>query len=582
MPKNIDAFGSLDFGQATFKDGRVQIAQKMDGLDINAILTGLRTEMLKTAEPFELEIQSKKEKELPTFEKIRTATLAVQRKANELKNYLGVAPIPNVFTAKEFTEVTNDGSARILIQNGAKANEGEVELKVIQKARYDRVLSDGGHYLSGPSQVILPSLEEGSTQKLIVNGVAIPITNKTTIAELVEGIKSAPAGVKADLVRINEGQYQLCLTASTMAKPITLEDDQGGSLLTSGLFLPTTPTDAERLQALFTYNGMTITRPTNIITDVAPGLTLELMGLSTTGVSGSITNDYTGVFATIKQFVSLYNAAYKDVAKQLEIDAEGNPAKTAYLHGLSSMVSIHDLYKKGITDYKGLSYSTDLTSLSRIGITTEKDGTLAITDDATLLNHIKTNFEGVRKLFGDYATSSSALFQVRALPTNMNKLAGKNIEITFSNTGGGLTATLSCPDAGIAPETISLTNKIVDGNSTINFKGLLLQYTGSGAVGTSDNTTLVCTQGIAATFYDSIKTATQVSDGTSAATKSLFELTNQEILNGIERAQERIDRITASVDTRIKAMQGRTGKLYDAFNRATAASQLLQTLYSDR
>jgi flagellar capping protein FliD len=366
-----------------------------------------------------------------------------------------------------------------------------------------------------------------------------------------------------------------------MATPITLGDDQSGSLL-GALFLPTTPTTTESLQAIVTYNGMTIKRAQNIITDVAPGLTLELLGPSSgAGVLGSVTNNYNGVLTTIKQFVSLYNAAYTEVAKQMEIDAEGNPVETAYLHGLSSMMSINDLYKKGAAAYKGLSFSADLANLSSIGIKTEKNGTLTITDEATLLSTIKTNFEGVRKLFGDYASSTSALFQVRALPTNMDRLAGKNIAVTIANTDGTLKATLSCPDAGIEPETITLTSKIVDGNSTVNFKGLLLQYSGNGSEGTSDATTLVCTQGIAATFYDAIQTATKPSTS-SATTKSLFEVANQEILNGIERVQERIDTITATVDARIKAMQSRTSKLYEAYNRATAASQLLQTLYSDR
>lgn len=60
--------------------------------------------------------------------------------------------------------------------------------------------------------------------------------------------------------------------------------------------------------ANFTYNGVNISRPTNIVDDVVTGVTLELLGESENDINVSVTRDNEGVLAEVKAFVESYNA----------------------------------------------------------------------------------------------------------------------------------------------------------------------------------------------------------------------------------------------------------------------------------
>lgn len=59
--------------------------------------------------------------------------------------------------------------------------------------------------------------------------------------------------------------------------------------------------------ANFTYNGVNISRPTNIVDDVVTGVTLELLGESENDINVSVTRDNEGVLAEVKAFVESYN-----------------------------------------------------------------------------------------------------------------------------------------------------------------------------------------------------------------------------------------------------------------------------------
>ena len=59
--------------------------------------------------------------------------------------------------------------------------------------------------------------------------------------------------------------------------------------------------------AKFSYNGVQVSRPSNVVSDVVSGVTLELMGASENPINISISRDNEAIISEVKAFVEAYN-----------------------------------------------------------------------------------------------------------------------------------------------------------------------------------------------------------------------------------------------------------------------------------
>jgi len=125
-----------------------------------------------------------------------------------------------------------------------------------------------------------------------------------TPAGVVKAINESNAGVTATLVDIgtNKNAYKILLTGqsgSDKAFTITSAPDLGFNDVANALQLAQ--------DSILEYEGMKLTRGSNILTDVINGATINLMDTSVSNVRLSITNDRSALKTGIQSMVSTYN-----------------------------------------------------------------------------------------------------------------------------------------------------------------------------------------------------------------------------------------------------------------------------------
>lgn len=169
-------------------------------------------------------------------------------------------------------------------------------------------------------------------------------------------------------------------------------------------------------------DGIPITKTSNTISDVIPGVTLTLLkdGGATTSVT--VDNDVSGVTKKINELVGSYNAAMSLINRQSEYNA--TTKKGTSLSGDSTLRMAKSQLQKVIsTPVSGLTgkYST----LAEIGITSDqKDGTLKI-DNAKLQEALGTRFDDVVKLFTQNGGVSGLSTEQYGVAEQFNRIVDK-------------------------------------------------------------------------------------------------------------------------------------------------------------
>lgn len=152
--------------------------------------------------------------------------------------------------------------------------------------------------------------------------------------------------------------------------------------------------------ASFSFNGLTVTRSTNTITDLVSGVTFYLQGPGEATVS--IGNDLEKPLEAITSFVAQYNSVMDFMATKGGKDAQDKPAE---LFGDPTLIRLQQTLKRLATDQ--VLGATPYSSLSALGITTadpsaklgfDQAGKLTV-DEAKLRETLAENLEAVRELF---------------------------------------------------------------------------------------------------------------------------------------------------------------------------------------
>ncbi|MBP0600431.1 flagellar filament capping protein FliD [Herbaspirillum sp. LeCh32-8] len=218
----------------------------------------------------------------------------------------------------------------------------------------------------------------------------------TALSDVVQAINGAAAGVTASITSAN-GQDRLVLTPAGSDTVALTGSSDYAALSASGMGQLSKAQDAK-----LTIDGVTVTSATNKVSDAISGVTLNLTKVTTAADNFSLTiaNDTSGVATAANTFVSAYNTLAKAIASL----TKQTPSTTKGQANTNSPLASESSVKNIMTQLRGVLMSSmsdagGATSLSQIGISFQKDGTLAL--DATKLNNATTkNFEGVAKLFG--------------------------------------------------------------------------------------------------------------------------------------------------------------------------------------
>ncbi len=143
------------------------------------------------------------------------------------------------------------------------------------------------------------------------------------------------------------------------------------------------------LNALLNVNGISVTRQSNTISDLLPGLTLTLLRSHTANeppATLTTTVDTDGAAAVIQKLLDAYNAALKELNRALTGPFKGDTALRQLLSTLRSLGS------------QSLG-SGPLQTLADIGISAGKDGTLTLTNRQRLAQELSIDSARVAALF---------------------------------------------------------------------------------------------------------------------------------------------------------------------------------------
>ncbi len=238
-------------------------------------------------------------------------------------------------------------------------------------------------------------------------------------------INKANIGVKAAVAFDGVG-YKLSLTsasgaASSLRIGVTGDSAVAGVLAYDPAGVKNlTQTTAAQNSLVSVNGGAAISSATNSVSGAIAGTTLSLTGVGTTNLT--IGADTAAITAKINAFVTAFNAS----KVTLKSTAASTPAiantVNAIANGLTSSASATP---------NGLS-GTPYNSLAQIGITTQKNGALAL-DSAKLQAAIVANPSAVTSLFSN-ATSTGVANKIVAQTTDLLKAGGTlSSEVTSVN-----------------------------------------------------------------------------------------------------------------------------------------------------
>jgi flagellar hook-associated protein 2 len=266
--------------------------------------------------------------------------------------------------------------------------------------------------------------ETGSFTIAAADGTAatINVTSDMTLSDIASAIsaQSAATGVNATLVQVSSGQYTLVLSSADTGQAITATATSGDDVLTDiGVTSSSGGGFANVLQqaqdAVITLDGTTITRSSNTLDDVLPGVTLNLDGTTAAGdtVTLNIASDTSGVTSAVESFISAYNNLH-DFLETQESETDGTVSSTAYLFAdttIRSLTSELDTLISGASASGSAGGASDAISyLSQLGITLDSSNDLELSDPTALSDALSANPDALQSFFQtSYSTSNSAL-----------------------------------------------------------------------------------------------------------------------------------------------------------------------------
>jgi len=345
------------------------------GLDVNSIVSQL---MSQEQQPI-LALQQKQAgytAQLSAIGQLRNAVSPLQDAANKLKDFSSLA----AFTAKsadsaKFTASTDNtaaaGSFDIQVQSLAQSQ------KLGSAAQADKDTTTFGNV--------------GDTLTLAVNGNSFSVASGgKTLSEIASAINAATdnVGVSASVVQENANSFYLVLTSDNTGTANTITTvfkDSGGSAVADPLTLA--QTQAAKDASILIDNTYTVTRSSNTVTDAIQGVTLNLKETSASAVNLKVAKGTAAITGAVGKFVDAYNGLQKSLTDLSNGSLSGDSTLRLVQNQIRSILN---------TPPVGL--SGGVSSLSEIGVSFQKDGTLKL-DSGKLSDAVNNDLVGLSDLF---------------------------------------------------------------------------------------------------------------------------------------------------------------------------------------
>jgi flagellar hook-associated protein 2 len=370
------------------------------GLDVQSIVDNLITVERQPITRLQQQTQGYQTK-IAAYQEFNSRLLAFKTSVESVQFHEEDVPlnVPTAFADRLDTSLfalrkaTSSDESVVAATAGKGAATGNYSISVTKLAKYN---SFGSNSLASDETT---STKTGTLliQKGSADAVTITVdSSNNTLQGIKDAINSANAGFTASV--INDGgattPYRLVITSddSGSAQGLTITNNLNQGTGSAVSFTQITAAD----DAVFSLNGITVTRGANSVTDAIDGVTLNLKSLST-GDPTQITleRDTDAIVSGLEDFVSKYNAVVSYVSSQSRYDAT---KKTAGV--LSGDFTLRETQSQlSSTLFQSIqSGGSTLSLMSQVGIKLGNDGTLSV-DETKLKSSLSDKFQDTAKLF---------------------------------------------------------------------------------------------------------------------------------------------------------------------------------------
>ncbi|MDP3124531.1 MAG: flagellar filament capping protein FliD [Thiobacillus sp.] len=258
----------------------------------------------------------------------------------------------------------------------------------------------------------LGAISGGTLTNGIYSGAAFTSNGSGTVSLTIDGsnntlegirdaINAAAPGVTATIVNDGSGTpYRLALSSSNSGVSNSFKITTSGGDGSINSLLGYDPAGTQNLtqtlaaqNANLTVNGIAITSASNTVSEAIQGVTLTLKNTTSTPTSLTIERDTSSIKTAASSFVDAYNALASQIKSR---SAYGSTTSAGgSLAGDGTLRLMQDQLR-GI--FMTPAIGGTLTTLSQVGITFQRDGSLKL-DGNKLDNAVSTNFSEVNNLF---------------------------------------------------------------------------------------------------------------------------------------------------------------------------------------
>lgn len=321
------------------------------------------------------------------LEAVRAAWKQLGSALSALRSALFDLKLESTYAAKKAVS-----SAENLVSAAASssATEGIYTVSVTQLAQAHTIASDPQTGSDTPL---------GLSGSFTINGTSVSVGASDTLRDIAGKINGTSGiGVLASVV---DNRLILKSRTSGTSGAITIEADPDGVLSSLGVVNPGTTTPKNVLQAaqdaVLTVDGLTVTRSSNTVADVLPGVTLELRAVTSSPVTVTVSRDISSAREKVKAWVEKYNAVVDAIARLEAGTLKGDPLLARIKLSLRSRIARE---ASGLSPYRNLYQIGISTGGTWQGGTLEeaKSGKLRV-DDSKLTSALETDPGAVRELF---------------------------------------------------------------------------------------------------------------------------------------------------------------------------------------
>jgi len=233
------------------------------------------------------------------------------------------------------------------------------------------------------------------TPKAGATAVDIVVAATDTLATVRDKINAAGAGVTA-LIMTDASGSRLLIRSNTSGAANAFRTSGIASLAFDPSAGVTTMTQSQKAaDAAATVNGLAVTSPSNTLSNIVDGLTLNLSTLTTGPVTVNVVTDAEALKKTITDFAAAYTALVKLIATDTKYDP--TTKKGGILQGDSAATGLQRQMRTLAGASSGA--SALFGHLSDAGLELQGDGSMTV--NATKLANALGNLAEVKKLFAN-------------------------------------------------------------------------------------------------------------------------------------------------------------------------------------